>query len=173
MHTKTMEGLIGARTNMNMTEVPMRVYKEARRKGDTAVMERAMGYVKEFENHAFQYKDEADEGMKEEAREAREKEKQTREETIEKRREERKEKAEELAAQIREGKDSERKGTKADAASLEISPDGQTRSAYAEPDGRISPDPSAPLSDKPVLYSSVGTAQTDSESNAAAINVLI
>ena len=47
MHTKTMEGLIGARTNMNLVDTPMRVYKEARRKGDLGAMERAMGYAKE------------------------------------------------------------------------------------------------------------------------------
>lgn len=33
MHTKTMEGLIGARANMDMANVPMKVYKEARRRG--------------------------------------------------------------------------------------------------------------------------------------------
>ena len=88
MHAKTMEGLIGARTNMDMTNVPMRVFKEARRKGDTATMERAMGYVRDFEDHAYQYKDKADEGMKEEAEEAREEEKLAREEAIEKRRDE-------------------------------------------------------------------------------------
>ena len=42
MHTKTMEGLIGARTNMEMLNTPFRVFKEARLKGDTAMMERAM-----------------------------------------------------------------------------------------------------------------------------------
>ena len=43
MHTKTMEGLIGARTNMDLTKVPMRVYKEARLRNDYATMERSMG----------------------------------------------------------------------------------------------------------------------------------
>ena len=94
-----MEGLIGARTNMNMTKVPMRVYKEARRKDDFATMERAMGYVNEFENKAYQYKSEADEGMKEEAEESREKEKLAREQAIEKRREERREERKESEAQ--------------------------------------------------------------------------
>lgn len=47
MNTKTMEGLVGARTNMNLMNTPMRVFKEARRKGDTATMERAMGYADE------------------------------------------------------------------------------------------------------------------------------
>ena len=32
MNTKTMEGLAGAATNMNLMNTPMRVYKEARRR---------------------------------------------------------------------------------------------------------------------------------------------
>lgn len=102
MHTKTMEGLIGARTNMNMTEVPMRVFKEARRKGDTATMERAMGYVNDFQDRAYDYKDKADEGMKEEAKEDREKEKLEREQALEKRREERRQEQAKLQEQIQE-----------------------------------------------------------------------
>ena len=89
MNTKTMEGLVGARTNMNLVNTPMRVFKEARRKGDTATMERAMGYADEFFSKAEDYKAEADKGMEEDAREAREKEKLQREEAIQKRREER------------------------------------------------------------------------------------
>lgn len=73
MNTKTMEGLVGARTNMNLMNTPMRVFKEARRKGDTATMERAMGYADEFSGKAEDYKAEADKGMEEDAREAREK----------------------------------------------------------------------------------------------------
>lgn len=89
MNTKTVEGLVGARTNMNLMDTPMRVYKEARRKGDTATMERAMGYANEYSDKAEEYKAEADKGMKEDAKEAREKAKVQREETIQKRREER------------------------------------------------------------------------------------
>ena len=89
MNTKTMEGLVGARTNMNLVNTPMRVFKEARRKGDTAPMERAMGYVVEFSEKAEDYKAEADKGMEEDAREAREKEKFQREEAVRRRREER------------------------------------------------------------------------------------
>lgn len=89
MNTKTMEGLVGARTNMNLMNTPMRVFKEARRKGDTATMERAMGYADEFSDKAEDYKTEADKGMEEDAREAREKAKLQREEAIQKRREER------------------------------------------------------------------------------------
>ena len=89
MNTKTMEGLVGARTNMNLVNTPMRVFKEARRKGNTAAMERAMGYAAEFSDKAQEYKAEADKGMEEDAREAREKAKLQREEAIQKRREER------------------------------------------------------------------------------------
>ena len=52
MHTKTMEGLIGARTNMNLMNTPMRVFKEARRKGDTETMERSIVYVGDFSDKA-------------------------------------------------------------------------------------------------------------------------
>ncbi len=100
MHTKTMEGLIGARTNMNLVNTPMRVYKEARRKGNLEVMERAMGYVGEFSDKAEEYKAEADKGMKEEGREAREKEKLEQEEAIRKRREEREKQEEKLEKEI-------------------------------------------------------------------------
>ena len=86
MNTKTMEGLIGAGTNMKLADTPMRVFKEASRKGDTATMERAMGYVNEFGDKADKYRTQAEKGTKEEAKEAREKAETEREEAIEKRR---------------------------------------------------------------------------------------
>lgn len=89
MHVKTMEGLVGARTNMNLLNTPMRVYREARRRGDTAAMERSMGYVGEYADKAEEYKAEADKGMEEDARETREKAKSGREEAVRKCREER------------------------------------------------------------------------------------
>lgn len=82
MNTKTMEGLVGAKTNMDLLNSPFRVYKEARRRGDTAAMDRAMGYVAEFSDKADEYKEAADRGMKEDAEEAREKAKSEREEAI-------------------------------------------------------------------------------------------
>ena len=116
MHTKTMEGLIGARTNMNLMNTPMRVFKEARRKGDTATMERAMGYVDDFSDKAEEYKAEADKGMEEDAKEAREKAELQREEAIQKRREER----EKLEAKIEENRNAD---TNADT--VEISEEGK------------------------------------------------
>lgn len=88
MQAKTMEGLIGAGMNMKMVDVPMRVYKEARRKDDFATMERAMGYVGDFVKKAGDYQTLADEGMKEEAKEEREKLEEERLEAAQKRREE-------------------------------------------------------------------------------------
>ena len=89
MHTKTMEGLIGARTNMELLNTPFRVFKEARRKGDTAKMEQAMGYMNDFHEDAYEYKEIADEGMKKDVEETRRIAEEQREEAIEKRREER------------------------------------------------------------------------------------
>lgn len=91
MHTKTMEGLIGAGTNINHVNTPLRVYKEAERRGDTGTMERAMGYVSDFSKKAGQYQEKADDGLKEDVNEAKEKERLEREKAIEKRRNERQE----------------------------------------------------------------------------------
>ena len=55
MHAKTMEGLAGASMNMKMMNTPFRVYQEAERRGDTSVMERAMGYVGETADKAEVY----------------------------------------------------------------------------------------------------------------------
>ena len=104
MNTKTMEGLVGARTNINMVNTPLRVFKEARRKGDTATMERAMGYVNEFEDKADEYKIKADAGMQEEAKEARERAEAEREKAIEKRKAER-EKLEERMEENKEARE--------------------------------------------------------------------
>ena len=100
MHTKTMEGLIGARTNMELLNTPFRVYKEARLKGDTAKMEQAMGYMSDCYEAAYEYKEKADEGMKKDAEETRKIAEEQREEAIRKRREER-EKLEERIAENR------------------------------------------------------------------------
>jgi len=85
MHIKTMEGLVGARTNQDLLKVPMRVYKDARRRGDMAVMERAMEYASDFAGKAKEYQAEAEEGMQEEAEEVKENAKIASEQAIEKR----------------------------------------------------------------------------------------
>ena len=92
------------------------VFKEARRKGDTETMERAMGYVGDFSDKAEEYKAEADKGMEEDAKEARKKAELQREEAVQKRREER----EKLEAKIEENRNAD---TNADT--VEISEDGK------------------------------------------------
>ena len=89
MHAKTMEGLVGARTNMELLNNPFRVYKEARLKGDTAKMEQAMDYMGDCTEAAYDYKEKADEGMKKDAEETRRIAEEQREEAIRKRKEER------------------------------------------------------------------------------------
>jgi len=116
MNTKTMEGLVGARANMNLLNTPFRVYKEARRKGDTGKMEQAMGYMSAFYKAAYEYKEEAEEGTKEDAEETRKIAEKQREEAIRKRREER----EKLEERIEENRNA---GTNADT--VEISEEGK------------------------------------------------
>ncbi len=96
MYAKTMEGLVGAKTNMDLVNTPMRVYKDARRRGDLAVMERAMGYAGEFAGKAQEYQEKAEEGMEEEVEIVREAEKLEREEAAAKRAEEGEETEEEI-----------------------------------------------------------------------------
>ena len=119
MHIKTMEGLIGASTNRNLMDTPMRVYREAERKGDTATMERAMGYAGECYNKAEEYRAESDEGMKKDAEEARRIAKEQREEAVQKRREER----EKQEKKMEENRKDDTQETR--ACLLEISEEGK------------------------------------------------
>lgn len=164
MHTKTMEGLIGARTNMELLNTPFRVFKEARLKGDTAKMEQAMGYMNACEEDAYEYKEVADEGMKKDAEETRKIAEEQREEMIKNRREEREEQQKKLEAERKENK-----GDKA-VDTVEISEEGKVLlkgNADVENgvsdgadlpdedlDGGTAPKPKADL--EPVFYSSTG-----------------
>lgn len=69
MHSKTMEGLVGAKTNMNMLEVPMRIYRQAERRGDLGAMERAGEYITEFAGRKDDYRKDIEEGMELERKE--------------------------------------------------------------------------------------------------------
>lgn len=158
MHTKTMEGLIGARTNMELLNTPFRVYKEARLKGDTAMMERAMGYIGEVHEDALDYKKEADEGMKKDVEETRKIAEKQREEMIENRREERKEQQKKLEEKRKEKNDQT-------VDTVEISEEGKVllkentavediSSGGTATETEASSKPKADL--EPVFYSSVG-----------------
>lgn len=186
MHVKTMEGLIGARVNMNLTREPMRVFREASRKDDFATMERAMGYVNEYEDRAFEYKKTADDGMEKEAEENREKEKLAREEAIKKRREERKAQEEKLAAERQENK-AEVTGKK-DTAPKTEGTEGENSGAGIDGadtvtgDGTVMDATGASgaarkgsdiLSDKPVFYSSSGMESKPVETDTSTVDVSV
>lgn len=100
MNANTMEGLIGAKTNVNLLNTPMHIFNEAERRGDTATMERAMGYAVELADKAEEYKTKTSRGMEEDARETKEKAKLEREEAVQKRKEEH----EKLEAKIEDNK---------------------------------------------------------------------
>lgn len=80
MLAKTTDGLLGANNAMNVLKTPMKVFKEARARGDTATMERAMGYVEKTNTAAWESKNNADEGLKQEAKENKLKQQQESEE---------------------------------------------------------------------------------------------
>lgn len=158
MHAKTMEGLVGASTNMELMNTPFRVYKEARRKGDTATMERAMGYVGDCADKAEEYRQKAEDGMKEDAEEARAKEETERENAIQKRRDER----EELEKKIEENRNEKKGLVKTDT--VEISENGRTecdRHSESDQAGQQGDAPKKTAEDminKPVIYTKTGEA---------------
>ena len=165
MHTKTMEGLIGARTNMNLMNTPMRVFKEARRKGDTETMERAMGYVGDFSDKAEEYKAEADKGMEEDAKEARKKAELQREEAVQKRREER----EKLEAKIEENRNAD---TNADT--VEISEEGKVLSKDNLDTDAVGVETDVVQSDavkEPVTYTKAGDAVPMEQETSISVSV--
>ena len=148
MHTKTMEGLAGASMNMKLLNTPFRVYKDAERRGDTAVMERAMGYVGEFADKAEDYQKKAEKGMEEDAKEAREKAKTEQENVIRKRKEER----EELEKRIAESR-------KEDTDTISISENGKTDSVQTGADNGIPVEETADaIKMEPVIYTKTGEA---------------
>ncbi len=173
MHTKTMEGLIGARTNMELLNTPFRVFKEARRKGDTAKMEQAMGYMNDCSDKAYEYKEKADQGMKEDAEETRKIAEEQREEAIEKRKEER----EELEKRIEESRE-EKKGTD----TVEISEEGkallkentaapETDTEELQPDTEASPKTKSDIDREPVIYTSTGEAEPAVQEGKVSVTV--
>jgi hypothetical protein len=165
MHTKTMEGLVGARTNMNLMNTPMRVFKEARRKGDTETMERAMGYVGDFSDKAEEYKAEADKGMEEDAKEAREKAELQREEVVQKCGEER----EKLEAKIEENRNAD-----SNTDIVEISEEGKVLLKDNLAADAVGAETDAVKSDtvkEPVTYTKTGDAVPMEQETSISVSV--
>ena len=90
MNVQMMEGLLGANSNIKLSDTPMSVYRQASAEGDTEKMERALGYTGECTEKAVKYQEKLDKGMKAESKAEKEKAELEREAAIEKRREERK-----------------------------------------------------------------------------------
>lgn len=158
MNIKLMEGLIGAKMNVNQIDTPFKVFKEARHKGDTAAMERAMGYVNDCTARAEEYSAEADKGLEEDAREAREKEKLELEKRIEERREER---------ELLEEEKIERK----DADTVEVSEEGMALlKADTELDSTSSSESKAEAAE-PVIYSKTGVVNQEESGVTVSVSV--
>lgn len=165
MHTKTMEGLIGARTNMNLMNTPMRVYREARQKGDSETMERAMGYVNECFDRAEEYKAEADEGMKKDAEEARRTSKEQQDEAIQKRRDER----EKLEKKIEENR-----GNDANTDTVEISEEGKVLLKDSTGlDDMVSIETKTDAVREPITYTKTGEAVPAEQSTNTNISISV
>lgn len=178
MNTKIMEGLIGAGTNMRQTDTTMRVFRDARRRGDQAAMERAMDYTGDFMEKAGEYQAKAQEGMEEDAREARERLKTQMEEAVETRREE--QKAQETR---REGKNvqgtaaaenGEEKKPIADSA--QVSPEGLALlegalcSEGQESETGVAR-PGAKCLDQPVIYTRTGAVSPGEQKPGMTVSV--
>lgn len=171
MHTKTMEGLIGARTNMELLDTPFRVYKEARLKGDTAKMEQAMGYMGDCHEAACEYKEEADEGMREDAEKARKMAEEQREEAIRKCREER----EKMEERIEEDRNA-----RTNTDTVEISEEGKvlleenTDLDHANLDNPVCAETKIDTDDmvkKPVTYTKTGEVNQTGQNVSISISV--
>lgn len=163
MHTKTMEGLVGASTNMKLLDTPFRVYKEARRRGDTEAMKRATGYVEECSDQAEEYKAKAEKGMKEDAEEARRRAKAECENAVRKRKEER----EELEKRTEKLEKKAEEGRREESDSVEISEQGKAAcnrnadpAAAVRNDGASAEETAGKAADvvkaEPVIYTRTG-----------------
>lgn len=97
MKAGSMEGLIGASMNMELSRTPMRVFKEAERRGDTETMKRAMGYVTDYQEKAKECSDRAQEELPKELKEERKEQAIRREQALE-----RKEASKEYVEKIQE-----------------------------------------------------------------------
>lgn len=116
MKAGSMEGLIGASVNMKLSQTPMRVFKEAERRGNTEVMKRAMGYVTDFQEKAHECSDRAQEELAKELKEERKEQEIKRQQALE-----RKEETKEYVEKIQENNKSDISATDR----VEISEEGK------------------------------------------------
>lgn len=163
MNMKTIEGLVGARANIDLSDTAMGVYQQARQKGDTATAERALGYAGDMVNQAEAYEAKADEGMKADAKELEEKAKADQEKIIEKRKEDRKE----LEARIEQSRTP-------DSDTVEISGEGKAVSTETQAPESTEAAGTAvdPAELPPVVYTSAGEVLSQEVTAEAELSVL-
>ena len=148
MNIQMMEGLLGASSNIKLSNTPMSVYRQASAEGDTEKMKRALGYTGECAEKAVKYQEKLDKGMKAEAKAEREKAKLEQEAAIEKRREERR-RAEEGAEPDRpQGTDVVQIGEAAEAALKDNMPAVAAEPVIYTPAGEVS---AAPAESEPTV----------------------
>ena len=143
MQANTANGLIGANAYLQETRVPMKVFKEARAEGDTAKMERAMGYVGKLGASAMEYKKQADKGLREEAKKSEDEMKEKQEQLAQRIKEQRAEAEERVEAArkpeagenvVVEESDLDRNVTSESAANLTYTKDGEVKEQSGEPE---------------------------------------
>lgn len=160
MNVKTVEGLVGARTHIDLSDTPMSVFRQAREKGDTDVMQRALGYAGEMVETAGNYQVKAEEGMKADAEETAEKAKAD----LEKAAEHRKEEQEKLEARI--------EGSQVlDSDTVDISESGKASLDASE--NTVSPDSGAETAAEPVLYTKTGDLHSQADTAESSVTLLV
>lgn len=136
MQARTATGLIGANAYLQETRVPMKVFKEARAEGDTAKMERAMGYVEKLGRTALDYKKQADKGLQEDAEKARNEAQEQREELGERIKENRIE----TQQRLEEARDAETSKNAAEKSDSEVTTTAEsTPNLTYNKDGEVKP----------------------------------
>lgn len=167
MHVKTMEGLVGARMYADLTDAPMRTYKAACHRGDTAAMDRSLSYVDKFTDKAGDYKAEADKGMEEDAKEAGEQAKAECERAA-KRREEERRKLEERIGERQEAAMSVGSGSD----TIEVSEEGKLLFKDSmDLDAEGSSETEAKAAKEPMTYTKTGEASPQKPDAGISVSV--
>lgn len=157
MNAKTVEGLMGASTNIRLSDTAMNVFRTASQKGDTATMERSLAYAGQMVNEANKYEDKANEGMKEDAKELKEKKAADQEKIIEKRKDDQKQ----LEERIEKSREPEKD-------TVEISRDA-TAPEYVDTPTTTPEAVDLP----PVVYSSTGEVSNQEVQTESEISLII
>ena len=174
MQAGSMKALMGASANINLVNTPMRVFKEAERRGDTETMKRAMGYAAELGENAEKDAEKLGEETVKETREARKQQEIEREQAIAKARRKNKAEreqalggAEKPAVEVAEAANAAAAGRKA-KDSVEISDSGKAAITEQMQSGEVGMLVRDAVT---VLYSSSAKTQPLEQPQAAVMDV--